>query len=321
VVPVVTRRALRVLAAVVLGSAVIAGVGAAALLLGTAAGSAVPMASGIEDAKLVRTPSAAPSPAAAPVPAEPGPTTAAAATAPPPAPAPPPADTPPTGPMKPALPLAGFVVALDPGHNRDNGAHAETRREVDAGGFRKQCNTTGTATADGYAESRFAMELADRLASRLRALGAEVRMTRDRDAGWGPCIDARGRFGAEVGADLLLSLHADGSTTPGDAGFHVIRPGYLPGWTDDVATAGSRLATAVRDALVDAGFRPSNYRGSGGIDVRTDLGTLNWADVPTVLVESHNMRDAGEAALFRSAAGQDRFAAALVQAVRGYLGV
>src|SRR5688572_25759566 len=45
------------------------------------------------------------------------------------------------------------VVVLDPGHNGGNAAaSAEIARPVPAGGFTKPCNTTGTATIDGYAE-------------------------------------------------------------------------------------------------------------------------------------------------------------------------
>jgi N-acetylmuramoyl-L-alanine amidase len=51
-------------------------------------------------------------------------------------------------------PLAGRVVVLDPGHNRDNGRFAaEINRPVDAGGFQKAGNTTGTATDAGLPEA------------------------------------------------------------------------------------------------------------------------------------------------------------------------
>ena len=49
---------------------------------------------------------------------------------------------------------------------------------------------------------------------RLETLGATVALTRDADAGWGPCIDERAAIANWVGADLLLSLHADGARRP-----------------------------------------------------------------------------------------------------------
>lgn len=224
------------------------------------------------------------------------------------------------------LPLAGRVVVLDPGHQLGNRRFgAQVNRRVDAGGFAKACNTTGTATAAGYPEATFTWAVARRVERTLRRLGARVLLTRtaNSDALWGPCIDVRGTIGnpGEPGptADLRLSIHADGSLESGDRGFHVIAPGDRPGWTDDIVARSAALAVAVRDALAAAGFTPSTYRGTAGIDVRTDLGTLNHSAVPAVLAELGNMRDPADAAALTSAAGQRRLADALVTAVRAYL--
>jgi len=145
------------------------------------------------------------------------------------------------------------VVVLDPGHNRDNGAHpAEINRMVDAGGFAKACNTAGTATDDGVPEATVNWELALQLRERLTDLGARVVLTRDANAGWGPCIDERAAVANRAHADLLLSLHADGAAASG-RGFHVIMPGVSAGWTDDIAGDSREAAVLVRDALVAAG--------------------------------------------------------------------
>lgn len=222
--------------------------------------------------------------------------------------------------------LAGRVVVLDPGHQLGNRHHgAEIAEPVDAGGFEKECNTTGTATDDGFPESTFTWRVAQEARRVLERLGARVVLTRDADSDerWGPCIDERGRIGNpdQPGptADLRISIHADGVLEGGASGFHVIRPERLAGWTDDIAKASRRLAVAVRDALVDERFRPSSYRGVRGIDVRGDLGTLNLSDVPAVMVELGNMRDADEAAVMESRAGQRRYGRALAVAARDFL--
>jgi N-acetylmuramoyl-L-alanine amidase len=223
-------------------------------------------------------------------------------------------------------PLAGKVVVIDPGHQLGNGAHpSEINRPVDAGGFDKPCNTTGTSTNDGYPEATFAWEVALRVRSRLEALGATVELTRDSNSAqaWGPCVDVRGRAGnpGEPGptADAKLSIHGDGTYAAGAHGFHVIAPGDLPGYTDDIEADSLDFAHVVRDALVRGGFAVSTYTGSDGIDVRTDLGTLNLADVPTVMVELGNMRDAGDAAEMESSDGQDAYAKALTAGISAYL--
>lgn len=228
--------------------------------------------------------------------------------------------------LVPEPPLAGRVVVLDPGHQLGNASFpAQVTAPVDAGGLSKPCNTTGTATDGGYPEATFTWEVA-RLTERvLRRLGARVVLTRSTNSTseWGPCIDERGRAGnpGEPGptADLKVSIHADGSRTPGAHGFHVIAPAEVEPWTTDIAAVSGRLAEVVKDTLVDAGLATSTYAGRGGIDVRGDLGTLNLADIPTVLVELGNMRDAGDAALMTSAAGRRDYASALASAVARFL--
>ena len=52
------------------------------------------------------------------------------------------------------------------------------------------------------------------------------------------------------------------------------------------------LARSVRAGLVRAGVPVANYiAGGDGLDVRSDLGTLNLSDIPTVMVELGNMRN------------------------------
>jgi len=74
-----------------------------------------------------------------------------------------------------ALPLAGKTVAIDPGHNGGNAAHAaQIARLVDAGTLWKACDTVGAATGDGYAEHAYDLDVSLRLARALRARGARL---------------------------------------------------------------------------------------------------------------------------------------------------
>jgi N-acetylmuramoyl-L-alanine amidase len=223
-----------------------------------------------------------------------------------------------------AGPLAGRVIVVDPGHQLGNhNFPAQINAPVPAGGFTKPCNTTGTATDGGYPEATFAWQVSRLVAARLRALGATVRMTRhaNRQDRWGPCVDARGRAGNEIHADLKISVHADGSYVAGARGFHVIAPADRAPWTDDVHDSSMRLATSVRAGLQARGFPVATYvAGGDGLDVRSDLGTLNLSDVPVVMVELGNMRSAAEARVMASADGRDRYARGLVAGARTFLG-
>jgi N-acetylmuramoyl-L-alanine amidase len=212
------------------------------------------------------------------------------------------------------------VVAIDPGHQLGNPGHTrQINRKVWVGMW-KPCNTTGTATNSGYPEATFAWQVATALRHRLEAWGATVRMTRTGNsrALWGPCVDARGRFGAQAHADVEISIHGDGARA-GTHGFFVIRPGLRKGYTDDIRAASRTFSTYLHGGLVRAGFRPSTAYGGDGYDVRRDLGTLNMADVPTVMVELGNMRNATDAHCMRSSACRGRYAAGLAAGIRGYL--
>jgi N-acetylmuramoyl-L-alanine amidase len=221
-----------------------------------------------------------------------------------------------------AQPLRGITIALDPGHQLGNSRHPrEINRPVPAGGFTKPCNTTGTATNSGVPEATVNFRISRAVKRRLEALGAQVRMTRNTNTlrRWGPCVDARGRFGRRVGARLMVSLHADGAASSGH-GFHVIAPERRKPWTTDIATASLRLAKILRGSFVHGGVPRSNYTAGGdGLDIRSDLATLNMSDVPVAMIEVGNMRNARDARLMTSATGRARYANAVVRGIRTYL--
>ncbi len=216
--------------------------------------------------------------------------------------------------------LAGRTIVVDPGHNGANGAHAaEIGRLVDAGGFRKPCNTTGAQEGE-LTESRANWEIAQVLAADLRQRGATVVLTRDSDDGWGPCVDQRALTAQRVGADVIVSVHADGAD-PSASGFHVIRAASGPTVTAEVRDASAAFAVDVRDALRAQGLRPATYVGGDeGIVERTDIATLNRAGVPGVMVECGNLHNPGDLELLGTDAGRARIAAGLAAGVAAYLG-
>jgi N-acetylmuramoyl-L-alanine amidase len=208
---------------------------------------------------------------------------------------------------------------VDPGHNGANGAHpTEINRLVDGGGFQKACNTTGAAEGD-LTESRFNWETAQRVRDALQAAGATVVLTRESDDGWGPCVDQRALTAQRAGADLLISIHADGAD-PAGSGFHVIHPATGPAVSSVNRDRSARLAAVLRDALVAEGLHPATYVGGGsGLVERSDIVTVNRAGVPAVMLESGNLHNPADLALLRSDAGQQRIASAVTAAAVTYL--
>ncbi len=216
--------------------------------------------------------------------------------------------------------LEGATIAVDPGHNGGNASHlSQINRLVPAGGFRKECDTTGTATADQrLTEPAFTWDLAKRLKRLLEQQGAKVVLTRKSNSGVGPCIDKRARIGNHAGADVAISIHGDGNGASG-RGFHVIRPGLVRGYTDQIVRPSLALALDVRAALDQAGLVRSNYRGKAGLDRRTDLGGLNLSKIPKVLVELGNMENSRDGRLMKRAKWREHTARALRSGLADFL--
>ncbi|MFI1956793.1 N-acetylmuramoyl-L-alanine amidase [Streptomyces althioticus] len=223
-----------------------------------------------------------------------------------------------------AGPLKGKVVVIDPGHNPTNVKHtAEINRQVDVGTHRKECDTTGTSTNDGYAEAEFTLDVAHRMRALLEKQGATVKLTQDRDRPYGPCVDERARIGNAAKADAVVSLHADGSGA-GNRGFHVILPGSVnEGEADTRAVVGPSRELGERIAgnfVRVTGTAPSNYVGGGtGLVTRKDLGGLNLSTVPKVFIECGNMRDSKDSALLTSGAWRQKAAQGISEGIVSFL--
>lgn len=225
--------------------------------------------------------------------------------------------------VAPATSLAGQVIVLDAGHNGGNGAApAAIGRQVPAGGISKECDTVGAQTDAGYPEHAFTFDLAERTARLLRARGATVRLTRTADTGVGPCIDERARIGNDLGADAVVSIHADGGPASG-RGFHVIAPALSPDRANAAILAPStRLATTLRTTFGRATGEPlADYLGQQGMTIRSDLGGLNLSRVPKVFLECGNMRNPTDAAELVDPAWRARAATGLADGISSFLGI
>ncbi|WP_374216213.1 N-acetylmuramoyl-L-alanine amidase [Frankia sp. R82] len=221
----------------------------------------------------------------------------------------------------PSTSLAGEVIVLDPGHNGGNSsASAAINRQVPAGGISKECDTVGAQTEAGYPEHSFTFDLAQRTAQILRARGAVVRLTRTTDTGVGPCIDERAKIANDLGANAVVSIHADGGPATG-RGFHVIAPALSPDRANAaILSSSTRLATTLRTAFGQATGQPlADYLGQQGMTIRSDLGGLNLSRVPKVFLECGNMRNPTDAGELVDPAWRARAATGLADGISSFL--
>ncbi len=218
-----------------------------------------------------------------------------------------------------ALPLAGKVVGIDPGHNGGNFTDpAAIAQQIWNGTGWEACDTTGTATDGGYTEAQFNFNVALYLRADLRRDGARVVMTRSSNDGVGPCVNRRAEILNEGRADVAVDIHADGAP-PSGRGFTILEP-VADGPNDKVIAASQRFGEDVRQAMLAYTAMPeSTYEGVDGIMQRDDLAGLNLTTVPKVLIECGNMRNATDAALLVTARFQQLVASALTAAIVRFL--
>jgi N-acetylmuramoyl-L-alanine amidase len=155
--------------------------------------------------------------------------------------------------------LLGKRVVLDPGHGGDDPG-------VEAG---------------GVTEAELAWDLVSRLEGRLSALGVRTWLTRGPNNG---ATDAqRAELANEVGADIVLSLHVDGFSSPRANGIAA----YYYGAGESSSSIGERLADlAQRELVARTGLQDNHIHGKSWAllrltrmpAVRVELGYLTSAD-------------------------------------------
>jgi N-acetylmuramoyl-L-alanine amidase len=212
--------------------------------------------------------------------------------------------------------IAGMIVFLDPGHNGAN--DASISRQVSNGrGGTKECQTSGTSTADGYPEHAFNWDTTLRIRAMLTQLGVRTAMSRGNDDALGPCVDERAAMANGVRPNAIVSIHADGGPDSG-RGFHVNYS--APPLNAAQSGPSVQFARIMRDQLRASGIPPATYIGSDGLYGRPDLAGLNHAQYPAILVELGNMKNPADVTLITSAEGRQKYAAAVVKGITSFLG-
>ena len=220
-----------------------------------------------------------------------------------------------SAPVAAAMPLAGAIVFLDPGHNGANDASINKQVPTGRGGT-KNCQTSGTSTDAGFSEHTFNWDVVLRIRQQLNQLGIRSAMSRGNDDALGPCVDQRAEMANALHPNAIVSVHADGGP-PSGRGFHV---NYSAPPLNQVQAGPSvRFAQIMRDQMVASGLTPATYIGSGGLYGRSDLTGLNLAQYPSILVECGNMKNPQEAAAMATAEGQQAYANAIVKGIVAFL--
>jgi N-acetylmuramoyl-L-alanine amidase len=181
-------------------------------------------------------------------------------------------------------PLAGRRIVVDPGHGgRESGA---------PGAF-------------GVNEKDLMLAISLKLATKLRARGALVTLTRDQDVT--VPIYERPLLAERIGADVLISVHGNA----------------LPDGVDPATSRGSGVyyfhpqARPLADALQAALLRGLPEVGNDGLHYQ-NLALTRPTSQLSILVETAFLTDKGNLRVLNSAQGQERFAESLARGLEEF---
>lgn len=207
------------------------------------------------------------------------------------------------------------VVVIDPGHGGDDaGARAAAR--------------TGADPATALVEKDLALAIARRAESAIVAqTGARVLLTRSSDVRVGAAD--RAAFANEARADLVVSIHLNGSPSSAARGFQVyyhdasIAEDAPAARADPAVAPPKRWAAAQRGVEADSARLAEIVRESLAAKLtlpdrgvrRIPIATLEGATCPAILVEAGYLTNAEEALALSTAAVHDAFAEAIAEAV------
>lgn len=203
---------------------------------------------------------------------------------------------------------AGFIVCIDPGHQAASNNSLEPLGPGSS--ITKPCVSSGTSGTLSGTEHSVVLDVGLRLRTLLEAEGINVVMTRT-TANVDICNSTRAQIANDAQANLFIRLHCNSGTT---SGCFMLHPALITGWTDDIHSESLKAAQ-----LVQAAYSQHTGLFNKGLFPRDDLTGFNFADVPAILPEMLEMKNASDDAAAASATFRQEMAEGLAIGIFAYL--
>lgn len=205
--------------------------------------------------------------------------------------------------------LAGKIIVVDPGH----GINSYSKQEPIAPGSTqmKAAFVSGTR-GKNQTEEQLNLAVGLKLKAALEGKGAIVYMTRETHECDVSNVD-RAKLANDLGADIAIRIHADGSENSSARGVSVLVPGNQYIKDSDLI---SKSRSAGESVL--AAFAEETGAQNRGISVRNDMTGFNWSSVPVILVEMGFMTNPEEDSLMETEDYQNKMVTGMVNGLERY---
>ncbi|HSL86823.1 MAG TPA: N-acetylmuramoyl-L-alanine amidase, partial [Bacteroidales bacterium] len=204
------------------------------------------------------------------------------------------------------------IIVINPGHQ----AVPDSDKEPLGPGSTELKNrvTLGTrGVSSGVYEYELNLEVSLKLRDRLVEEGYEVIMTR---TAHDVSISNRERveMANDAGADLYLSIHANGSENPEKVGVMTIYPSAENPFVAELSGESLRLSQHLHDEMIRATGAESD-----GVRAMDNMVSLNWSKVPASIVELGYMTNEEEDLLMGTEEYQDKLIQGMINGISRFL--
>lgn len=205
--------------------------------------------------------------------------------------------------------LEGKIILVDAGH----GINSSTEKEPVAPDSteKKRAFVEGTR-GKNQTEEELNLALSLKIEEELLKMGAKVYMTR-REHECELSNVGRAELGNELGADLVLRIHADGNNSKNVSGASCLIPGDKYIDDEDMLKKSKIAGEIVLEEYILATGAKNN-----GLAVRNDMTGFNWSEVPVILMEVGFMTNPEEDALMETDEYQEKMVSGIINGLERY---
>lgn len=211
-----------------------------------------------------------------------------------------------------------IIVAIDASHQKSG---ADLEKEVplgpDSSEMGKGFSEGTTGTVSELKEYDLNLSVAEKLKKDLEERGYEVYMTRDGDES-DLSEEDRAKEVNESGAQVLISLHANGGDDSSERGVTVLAPSYENEFLKEDRDTIKR-SNALADIVIQSYCEETGLKLKGLYNEDNQI-LMNWSKIPVIILEMGYMSNAEDDAYMAETDNQQKMADGIADGIDLYFG-